>query len=225
MTSPSATLDIDDVIQIITDAQRRDLHTCMPGQVVTYYPATQTADIQPLVRAPRADGSGYEDHPILPHVPVRWFSCGPFVIVGFLHAGDVVDVHFTSADASGWRSSGQVSDPLDTRMHAMSSAFCTPGARAAADTLHAPTTDELVIGVDNDDQQVVIDASFVRMGRGATDFVALATLVNAQLTAIKTATDAAIAAAGPGAANFTAFKTSLTPAWPADVSATVAKAK
>lgn len=188
----AASVELDEAIRAAIEKDRHALHTTMPGLVVNYNATTQRADIQPVIRAINGGDTDAapEDHPLIPNVPVRFPRGGGFMVTFPLVPGDHVDLHFQEADASAWRTSGQTSDPLQTVRHSMSFAYATPGACTEDDTPVDTSTTDLIIGKDNSVYQVRIHPSggspYIALGKGATDFVALASLVNARLDAIQT---------------------------------------
>lgn len=109
----------------ILDA-REEIHelatwNAFPGRIQRYDPATQTADIVPLLRrqVPQSDGSYvYEDLPVVPHVAIiqprvrGWFFSLP------VQDGDSVLCICCDGDIGTWRrGSGDVTSPRDLRMH------------------------------------------------------------------------------------------------------------
>jgi hypothetical protein len=91
------------LVEIVESGVREGLasvHTSHPGQVVTYYPATQTADVKPL-RKKRIlcgiidGGKVYEDLPIIPNVPVQFPRGSGYTIYVPLGAGDFVWLVFS----------------------------------------------------------------------------------------------------------------------------------
>lgn len=71
-------------------AEREDQWGNMPGRVVSFDPATQTATVQPLFK-PRHNGQPV-DMPQLLEVPVRFMRAGGFVITTPVKPGDKVEL-------------------------------------------------------------------------------------------------------------------------------------
>lgn len=201
------TPDWPEIIRALQAQVQSRIHTALPAVIKSYDSSTQTATVELAVQL---KGSKV---PPLADVPVCW----PGGAQGFLHipleAGDTCMVVFAEEDFSKWWESGSVSAPAVLERHGLH-AMAIPGLRRAAmpqvtgdGRVTLAATDELRLGSD-----------------GATQYVALASLVAAQLTALKSAISGAAVVAGDGGA---AFKTNLIAAlssWPATVAATKVKA-
>ena len=96
------------------------LHVALPGNIVSYDPETQTAEIQPAVRA------GSVSYPILSSVPV--FMPVPFDI----SPGDPCLVVFADVDISAWLQTGEAAVPGSARRHSLSDGLAFVGWKAAA---------------------------------------------------------------------------------------------
>lgn len=168
--------------------EKADIHTALPGKVVAYYHEDQTADVQPAVRAQQHEGKGDpETLPILPRVPVGFPRGGGYFVAFPLAPGDQVILVFSEAATGQYQASGEVSDPLDLRRHSVGYAWAIPaGAPDPSKLADAPSTADgkLVVGKDGNDAQIVVSAGTVQIGKGATDFAALASVVNANFTAV-----------------------------------------
>ena len=114
------------------DARERHFGVALPGIVLSYDAATQTASIQPAVNRWVPDESSPDEDlseplPALQSVPVMWPKGRNFSVTGTLAAGDPVLLVCIDRDMSGWRTSGAQSDPQDARLHDWSSAVAIPG--------------------------------------------------------------------------------------------------
>jgi hypothetical protein len=112
---------------------RNSIYVCIPGSVVAYYPATQTADVQPMVNDPRADlDTGAvvpEQWQVVKQVRVAWPRFGGFTLVGQLAPYDRVILQAFDLDPSavfsGPRSIKPV-DPADVHRHGGGYWRCVP---------------------------------------------------------------------------------------------------
>ena len=188
-----------------------DVHTALPGKVVSYDSATQTASVAPAVRAPIPKGrDGWEkvEMPTIPNVPVSWPAGGGASLQLGLQQGDPVLLIFCEADTSEYRNTGDISDPSDLTRHDGSYPYAIPGGQPDGTPLRnvsAPHIDpgSKVLNVGGDP--------------GSMDFVALAQLVadeftrvSEELTELKTAIGAGFTAVGVGtAANGPSGKTAF----------------
>ena len=93
------------------------LHCALPGTVMSFDPATQTAEIQPAVKM------GSLTFPVLSDVPV--FMPVPFEV----NPGDVCLVVFADVDIDAWFASGEPEVPNSSRKHSLSDGFAFVGWR------------------------------------------------------------------------------------------------
>lgn len=183
-----------------------DVHVSMPGAVVSYDPATQTATIQPGLRRvvfDEDDAPVPEELPPIQNVPVVFPGSAALTLHFVLAAGDTGDIVFSSQSHNEWRASGQVSTPGDLKPHNLGSAKFYPGLRHKKNA--APDTDNS-IGVPGG-LRAHFAASSIQIGEAGTQGVVLETLLKTMLAAILSA---GAGAGGPGAANFSAAGTALT---------------
>jgi hypothetical protein len=181
---------LQEIIHAAIASHADGVHVALPGRVVSYNPATQTAAVKPSVSIPIRTLEGapsYEQTPTIPDVPVAWTSGGGCTIALFLAPGDPVMLVFSDVSMGDYLASGADADPLDTRRHSMGHPIAIPGGarpdpHALAD---APSSPGVVIGIDGADGQIRIDATGIKLGKTATDFVALAALVDARIETLR----------------------------------------
>ncbi len=184
----------------MSEAQRLDLHTGLPGRVRSFDLAAQTADIELCASRviPAADDTiedTTEAYPILPSVPIRYPAGGGFRMSWPLSAGDWVWVDFSECDLGQWRATGQISDPGLSTRHGLSGAVATPGIhhRGSASTTATAST----LRIEREGGPVFeITGSEVRCGGSAA--LAEAADVRAHLQAIATAITGLVAPSGGG---------------------------
>ena len=200
-----------ETLRRVLDARLADLHTALPGRVRAYDAATQTADIEPMIKRGVPTG-GEEDEvaletlPVLPSVPVLFPSGGQCFVTFPLAVGDPVLLVFSERETSQFRATGAVSDPGVPTMHGLSGAVAIPcafGPRSAA--LTGVNSTDLVVGRQGGLANLTIKSGTAEVG-GASDSAALASRVAALETAIGSHTH--LYNPGPGAAAATA-----TPTW------------
>lgn len=225
MDRPSHPRDRD-----VLDARARQAaiehHGPQPGRVQSYNPATQTADVVPLLRsqAPQPDGTtALEALPVIPSVPVVFLRVGGWGMSLKVAEGDTGLLVPCDGAIGHWRvGQGDVTDPGDLRRHHVAHSVFVPGLFVRSRALaHAASGDDaMVIGSDASDgtrvtfrvdgsvritqgSEVVaqIDADgTVHLGGAVGELVALANLVDNRLTKLQSAFDAhvhATAATGP----------------------------
>lgn len=131
-----------ELFRVATEARLSAVHTALPGIVVSYDPATQTADVRPAVKrlVPTAEEGEYaaETLPVVPSVPVLWPRAGLSWFAPELHPGDGVLLVFCESDPTIYLRSGEVSEPADVRRHSMAHAVAIPGFGPSSAALPAP---------------------------------------------------------------------------------------
>jgi hypothetical protein len=148
--STPRTPSLVDVLDAYGKQLLMDVHTCMPGQITTWDPVTQKADIKPLIqrRIQHEDGTeAVEALPILPDVPVIFQRSLQFFLSFPLQIGDFVLVHYVEASLDKWLSGGgEDTDPDDFRRHDLTDAVAVPGLTPFSRALKEVHTTNLVMG-------------------------------------------------------------------------------
>jgi len=243
-----------DILAATLELHDLDVWTAFPGRIQNYDPATQTADIIPLLRTqiPMPDGSyTYEDPPPVPHVAIiqprtrGWFFALP------VQDGDTVLCVVLDGDVGTWRrGSGDLTTPRDLRRHHMAHTVALVGLYTYHQPLAhyppevaraAPADAAVLFGSDaNDGTRVMISHNgaveitrgaavvlridpdgTVHLGSNAGSFVALAPLVDAIVSSLKSAVAAWTPVPGDGGAS---LKTVIAAWSPSSTAATKAKA-
>lgn len=208
------------------------VQTTFPGVVVSYNRARQTAVVQVVPRLrwrnPDTDEVVFEQVPQLPDVPVLFPAGAGVSIVWDLAAGDAVWVVLADRCIGEWKDTGNAdTEPQVPRRWDFSDAVAIPGGQPPADPLTGGA-------LPSASGMLVIRGGDVRLGSSAAvSGVALAPLVEAQLTTLEAALQASItagiAAGGGGViAALTAMQTALTTAlaaWPSTTAAIKVKAE
>ena len=105
------------------------LHCALPGTVISFDPAAQTAEIQPEVRV------GSLLFPVLPDVPVFFPGTREEAITWPVSAGDECLLILADVDIDAWFESGEASVPRSARKHSLSDAFAFVGFRSRPNAL------------------------------------------------------------------------------------------
>jgi hypothetical protein len=107
-----------------------DLHTAMPGQVVSYSATTRRASVQPLLKRGVVNERGErvaETLPVINEVPILFFGgLGGTRLRLDLRKGDTVLLVFSEGSIDRWLHKGGLVDPEDDRHHSLSDAFAFP---------------------------------------------------------------------------------------------------
>lgn len=227
-------LDAATLAELSHQARMAEVHTAIPGRVVSYDAATQRADVRPLVQrtVPRVDGGVLlEELPVVRSVPVLHPRAGGFFVHLPIAAGDDVLLVMSEADPARYLSTGQPGAPIDHRRHHLAHAFAIPGVHPEAGALAAgdALAGELVLGREGTGPLVRVTDDVIKLGRNATDKAAMATPTNARLDAIELALNAFSSASPISMDGGAAIHAAFSLIWDAqtapgtDVSATVAE--
>jgi hypothetical protein len=204
--------DMLDVLELFERRLLDNIHTAMPGRIERYDPATQRADVQPLVRrrVPKADTDQrewvYEELPLIPSVRVLHPRGGGAFVHLPIATGDTVLLVFCETGIGHWEAGdGSISDAGDERRHHLAHAVAIPGMYPAAKNIDAasgaPGERELMVGfeggavirvrrpklTDPAPNTVVIEttAQVVLGGEAGAQFMARADRVDAELARIR----------------------------------------
>lgn len=158
-----------------------DVHTMLPGKIKSYYADKGTADIDLTIKQRRRSPDGSvtpAPFPTLFNVPIAFPRCAGGAITFPLAADDLVLVHFASRNLGDWAHSqaGDVLDPGDGPTHYLDGAIAYVGGYPVTGPLTpAPSTSNVVIRAENE---------LHLGGQDPSEFVALATKVLNELTAL-----------------------------------------
>jgi len=115
--------------QVLTStfmAMMENVHTCMPGEIDTYDPKTRKATVKPLLKKVYIDGDVL-DLEILTNVPIIFSSTKTAGVTFPINRGDSVLILFAERALERWYSTGEASEPGDTRRYHLSDAIAIPG--------------------------------------------------------------------------------------------------
>lgn len=123
--------DREEGIRAALDGQQAGIWTSLPGIIESFDPIAVTATVQPTIQGVLSlpDGTTkYLNLPVIPDVPVRFPGGGGMILTWPLEKGDECQLHFQARNMDSWWQQGDVQRPLDTRMHDLSDAICSPGS-------------------------------------------------------------------------------------------------
>lgn len=104
-----------------------DVRVSMPARIVSFDPATKTAQVEICMQMMDDDDSAIE-YPPLVDCPCLFTRGGGFHVVHPYSAGDSGLVLFSDRCLDGWFESGKTAPPMDFRVHSMSDAYFIGGA-------------------------------------------------------------------------------------------------
>lgn len=122
MSTPS----LNEVMSTAIETRLLDLHTAMPGQIVSYNTANQSCVVQPCIKKKYEDGT-VVNIPQITNVPVVFPRAGKAFISLPLKAGDYVLIIFSERAMDLFSNLGGVQDPKDPRKHHITDAIAIPG--------------------------------------------------------------------------------------------------
>jgi hypothetical protein len=178
-----ASPDIEHLITSAIESYVDNVHVSLPGIVVSYDAAKQTATVKPAVKRPvmnEDDQIVYEEYAPISNVPVQFPGAASLSFHFALAAGDTVKLVWQDFSIATWRKTGKVSEAGDTRKHGPSYPIAEPWMRPNGGP--GPDTDES-IGKPGGLRLVFTDTA-VAVGTG-TDFVAMALKVDAGFAALQ----------------------------------------
>ena len=146
--------DHAELLRRAVDDRLSSLHTALPGKIVSYDAATQTANVEPQVR------EGGETLPVIQKVRVGWPRGGDGYLVFPIEAGDYGLLVFCERDITSWVTAGEAENAGDVAKHSLQGAVFYPGIFPSGHDLDAPSGASVLSGGD------------VRLGgSGAVDYV------------------------------------------------------
>ena len=115
------------------DARQAQIHTAMPGVIVSYNAATMTAVVQPALQGVRTMMDGTRQ-PVtispIADVPVQFPGGGGHIFTFPVAPGDECLIIFSERSIDNWHQHGGTQQPSDWRMHDINDAFVLVGTRA-----------------------------------------------------------------------------------------------
>lgn len=125
---------VDDAIKQYIETRLLDLHTCLPGRVISFDPVKQTAEVQPCVQRIFIE-SGPVNLPPVVDVPVAFPGGGGFFLTFCPAAGDECILHFSERAIDFWYQHGGIQLPSEYCMHELGDAFADVGVNSQPNVL------------------------------------------------------------------------------------------
>ena len=124
--------EVKTIIKGCMDSRVSNIHTAMPGRVVSYDPSTNRASVQPNGDYKSEDGRNIQ-YPIIHNVPIQ-FPMGQGGTAGItfpINAGDGCLLVFSETQNDDFLG-GNKGDSEDSRRHSLNDAIAIPGVYAGA---------------------------------------------------------------------------------------------
>lgn len=144
---------LETVLELHREVLLDGIHVMLPGRIVSYDQAKQTATVQPLVKARHLAEDGetlvIEDVAPINGCLVRFVGPARGRMTWPVAAGDICEIRFASASLARWcaMASGPTIDPGDDRRHNLTDAICVVGMHSPANPPTDAPTDAVVIHV------------------------------------------------------------------------------
>lgn len=175
---------LEDVLRDVLDAHAASVYTMFPGKVVGYDAARQIANVQPQVKDHVFDESGRvvaQRFPVL-QLPVQRLTGGSFFMGAPVEIGDTGQIICATLAIDRWLTTGQESDPSDTRRHSPMHGVFVPGLLPVPSLITELATNlDFVFGIRGGTCARLSPAGVLSVGtlpEAAQDFVALAAKVD-----------------------------------------------
>jgi len=195
MTSPTRDAEL---WRKVLDYRLLDVHTAMPGKVVSFDAVAQTVDVQPQIKHVIAGetSEAVDSYPVLRNVPVIYQRTAKVAMAFPLEAGDIVTLIFNEWAIDAFREKGEETHPVDLDRHDLASAVALPGGPYPAASPVAETIDALIVGYDGGALVKIKSDGSIEIGSssGAKQYVALGTDTKAEISALRDAVDAIVTA-------------------------------
>ncbi|MEG1232258.1 MAG: Gp138 family membrane-puncturing spike protein [Acinetobacter sp.] len=158
-----------------------DVRVSMPARIVSFDPATKTAQVEICMQMVDDDDSAIE-YPPLVDCPCLFTRGGGFHVVHPYSAGDSGLVLFSDRCLDGWFESGKTAPPMDFRVHSMSDAYFIGGADHLGNV--SPIVNGAVfIGKDDNSAGLQINADGSLILKGASLQIEPPVTTNSTITA------------------------------------------
>ena len=182
---------LEELLEIAGDTLRNSVYISQPGSVVSYDPVSQTATVQPRLADVRIDVETgvptYEPWAPIPNVKVMWPVFGGAVLAGNLKPYDSVTLMAWDLDPSlVTDASTSTVNPVDVRRlggnywRAVPEGFAVPIPSQEANA----AASGLLLGLVGDPAQIRYSPGSILVGATATNYVALANLVDAIISTV-----------------------------------------
>lgn len=108
------------------EGRLKDLHTCLPGIIVSFDPEKQTAQVQPAIQRIFTE-KGAVNLPVCVDVPVQFPGGGDFFLTFPIKAGDECILWFSERAIDNWHMAGGTAPPAEYRLHDLSDGLAMVG--------------------------------------------------------------------------------------------------
>ena len=132
-----------ETIQTHLDGRQAQIHTSMPGQIVSFNAAKMTATVKPAIQAINTQNDGTRVPVTIAAItdgPVHFPAGGGFTLTFPVKAGDECLIVFNERSIDNWHQHGGQQAPSDHRMHDINDCVVHVGLRSQANPLTGVST-------------------------------------------------------------------------------------
>lgn len=140
---------LSQVLRRALETQMIALRVALPGRIEKFDPATQLADVKPLLKEHYEGEDGetiVASLPVIVDVPVFCQGGQDFSLTMPVKKGDSCWLMFADRSIDSWNDQGGEQDPIDPRRHDLSDAVCIVGVRPKAGALSEYDGDAIQLG-------------------------------------------------------------------------------
>lgn len=124
----------DDAIKQYIESRLMDVHTCLPGRVISFDPVAQTAVVQPCIQRIFIE-QGPVNLPPCMDVSVSFTGGGGFFLTFCPAEGDECILHFSERAIDFWFQNGGIQLPSEYCTHDLGDAFAAVGVNSQPNVL------------------------------------------------------------------------------------------
>jgi len=144
-----------DIIKNAINSSLNNVHTALPGVIISYDPASNKATIQPALNKNYV--TGVQSMPVLENVPIIFPSFIKFPVV----QGDYVLLIFCERSLDLWLSVGGQVTPTDPRKFDLSDAIAIPGLMPFTETFPNNNNQDFFISYAGSDIKIEADGNII----------------------------------------------------------------
>ena len=190
----------------ITDAMRQavlfqlyDVHTALPGQIVSYDHTKQKAAVQPCLKKSYLDGT-VQEMPVLNNVPVIFPRAGAASLTFPVMPGDTCLLLFIERSTDLWKSVGGMVTPDDRRKFDLSDAVAMMGLMPFSENSLSENNEDVLLTFKDSNIRIkasgdiqIETASKVAIGNASTEVLDIVSkILGILITSVTTATGSPI---------------------------------
>ena len=149
-----------EAMQAHLDGRQSQIHTSMPGNIVSFDPKTMTATVRPAIQAmvrQRDRTRKPQDIEAIRDVPVHFPAGGGYTLTFSVKSGDECLIVFNERSIDNWHQHGGQQQPSDLRMHDINDAVVHVGLRSQPNVIPNVHAENVQMRSDDGQRYVEID--------------------------------------------------------------------